>query len=117
MVPELVGRLPVISVLEELDEEALVRIITEPKNAIVKQYKKLFELDGIELVFEDEALTAIAAKAIKQRTGARGLRSIIEGILLGTMYSAPSDDIAKVTVTAECVNEGTDPVVEKKKKK
>ena len=118
MVPELVGRLPVISVLEELDEEALVKILTEPKNALVKQYKKLFDLDGIELVFDDDALTAIAKEAIKQKTGARGLRAIVEGILLDTMYSAPSENISKVTVTAECITEGAKPlVVEGAKKK
>ena len=118
LVPELVGRLPVISVLEELDEEALVRILTEPKNALVKQYKKLFELDGIELVFDDDALTAIAGEAIKQKTGARGLRAIVEGILLDTMYSAPSENIEKVTVTAACVTEGAKPlIVEGTKKK
>ena len=91
MVPELVGRLPVITVLEELDEPALVRILTEPKNALVKQYKKLFDMDGIELEFEDEALTAIAEKAIKQKTGARGLRAIVEDVLTDTMFRAPSD--------------------------
>ena len=112
MVPELVGRLPVITVLEELDEDALVRILCEPKNALVKQYKKLFDLDGIELEFEDDALTAIAEKAIKQKTGARGLRSIVEGILTRTMFSSPSDSsVSKVTVTADCVNNGTEPEI------
>lgn len=112
MVPELVGRLPVITVLDELDEAALVRILSEPKNALVKQYQKLFELDGIELVFDDAALTAIAAKAIKQKTGARGLRAIVEGILQDTMFNAPSDEsIVKVTVTESCVTEGAKPIV------
>ncbi len=112
MVPEFVGRLPVISVLEELDEASLVRILTEPKNALIKQYKKLFEYDDIELEIEDDALVEIAKKAIAQKTGARGLRSILEGILMKTMYAVPSDtSIAKVTVTADCVVNGTQPVV------
>lgn len=112
MVPELVGRLPVITVLDELDEPALVKILSEPKNALVKQYKKLFALDGIELCFDEAALTAIAAKAIKQKTGARGLRAIVEGILLNTMFDAPSDEqITKVTVTEACVTEGAKPLI------
>ena len=112
MVPELVGRLPVISVLEDLDEPALVRILTEPKNALVRQYTKLFEMDGIDLDFEDDALTAIAEKAIKMKTGARGLRAIVEGILTDTMFSAPSDStVSKVTVTKECVTDGAAPVI------
>lgn len=112
MVPELVGRLPVITVLDELDEAALVRILSEPKNALVKQYQKLFELDGIELVFDDAALTAIAEKAIKQKTGARGLRAIVEGLLQDTMFTAPSDEnIVKVTITEACVTEGAKPLI------
>ncbi len=112
MVPEFVGRLPVISVLEELDEASLVKIITDPKNALIKQYKKLFEYDDIELEVEDDALTEIAKKAISQKTGARGLRSIFEGILMKTMYAVPSDgSIAKVTVTADCVVNGTQPIL------
>ncbi len=112
MVPELVGRLPVITVLDELDEAALVRILSEPKNALVKQYKKLFDLDGIELVFDDAALTAIAEKAIKQKTGARGLRAIVEGVLLETMFNAPSEEeIIKVTVTEACIRDGAKPLI------
>ncbi len=112
MVPELVGRLPVVTVLDALDEPALLRILNEPKNALVKQYKKLFEYDGIELVFDDDALKAIAQKAIAQKTGARGLRAIVEGILIDTMYNAPSsEDIVKVTVTKACVDEGAKPLV------
>lgn len=118
MVPELVGRLPVITVLEELDEPALVRILCEPKNALVRQYKRLFEMDGIELEFDDDALTAIAEKAIAQKTGARGLRAIVEKLLTDTMFNAPSQtDICKVTVTADCVNNGTAPVVTTGKRK
>lgn len=112
LVPELVGRLPMVSVLEELDEEALVKILTEPKNAIIKQYQKLFEMDGIELRFDPEALTAVAKKAIEQKTGARGLRAIVEGLLLGTMFEAPSDEqVVKVTVTESCVTEGARPLL------
>lgn len=112
LVPELVGRLPVITTLDDLDEDALVRILTEPKNAIVKQYQKLFDYDKIELVIEDEALKSIAAKAIKRKTGARGLRGIIENILMETMYNVPSlDNARKVVVTKECIENGAAPVV------
>ena len=100
IIPELVGRLPVIVALENLDEEALVRIIKEPKNAIYKQYQKLLGLDGIELEFEDEAFRAIAKLAIERKTGARGLRSILEGIMMRPMFSLPSEgDVKKVIVT------------------
>ncbi|MDE6591484.1 MAG: ATP-dependent Clp protease ATP-binding subunit ClpX [Oscillospiraceae bacterium] len=112
LVPELVGRLPMVSVLEELDEAALVRILSEPKNAIIKQYQKLFSIDGIELKFDPEALTAIAHKAIEQKTGARGLRAIVEGLLLNTMFDAPSEEeIVKVTITESCVNGETKPLL------
>ena len=112
MVPEFVGRLPVISVLEELDEPSLVRILTEPKNALIKQYKKLFSYDDIELEIEEDALTEIAKKAIAQKTGARGLRSILEAILMKTMFTVPSDgSIAKVTVTADCVIHNAQPLL------
>ena len=118
MVPEFVGRLPVISVLEELDENSLVKILTEPKNALIKQYKKLFEYDDIELEINDDALIEIAKKAISQKTGARGLRSILEGILMKTMFTVPSDgSIAKVTVTADCVLNGTQPILTNRRNK
>ncbi len=118
MVPEFVGRLPVISVLEELDEASLVRILTEPKNALIKQYKKLFDYDDIELEVEEDALIEIAKKAIAQKTGARGLRSIIESILMNTMFTVPSDgSIAKVTVTADCVLNGTQPLLTNRRNK
>lgn len=118
MVPELVGRLPVITVLDELDEAALVQILTEPRNALVKQYMHLFQLDGIELEFEEKALTAIAAEAIKQKTGARGLRAIVEGILQDTMFNAPSEEgISKVIVTESCVTEKATPKIVKAKEK
>ena len=101
LIPELVGRLPVIVALENLDETALVRIIKEPKNALYKQYQRLFEMDGIDLEFEDEAFEAIAHLAIERKTGARGLRSIVEGIMLKPMYDLPSDkSVKKVIVTA-----------------
>ncbi len=117
LVPELVGRLPVITVLDELDEEALIRILNEPKNAIIKQYKKLFEIDGVELEFENDSLKAVAAMAIKQNTGARGLRSIIEKILMPVMFSIPSNkDVCAVTVTEKCVNENADPIIKTGKK-
>lgn len=112
MVPEFVGRLPVITVLEELDENMLVSILTEPKNALIKQYRKLFEYDDIELEVNDDALVEIAKKAIAQKTGARGLRSILEGILMKTMYLVPSDgSIAKVTITKESVTDGVQPML------
>ncbi len=114
MVPELVGRLPVITVLDELDEDALVRILQEPKNALIKQYSRLFEMDNIKLEFEDNALRAIAKKAIDQKTGARGLRAIVEGILRDTMFEAPSEEgITAVVVSEECVNENKAPELKK----
>ena len=110
LIPELVGRLPIIVSLDNLDEDALVRIIKEPKNALYKQYQKLFKLDGIELEFEDEAFRAIAHLAIERNTGARGLRSIVEGIMLKPMYELPSDKtVEKVVVTAKYVK-GLEPL-------
>lgn len=107
MIPELVGRLPVITALNGMDKNTLVRIMTEPKNSIIKQYQALFKMDGIELVFDDEAMLEIADLTIKRKTGARGLRSIIEGILRNVMFEAPSDEtIKKITVTKKAVNEG-----------
>ncbi len=99
LIPEFVGRLPVVATLEELDENALVKILTEPKNALTRQYKRLFEMEGTELEFTDDALSAIARKSMQRKTGARGLRTIIENILLDTMYELPSaDDITSVVV-------------------
>ena len=104
LIPEFIGRLPVIGSLKPLDEKALVDILTKPKNALVKQYEKLFEMDDVELVFEEEALQEIAKKAIERKTGARGLRSIIEGIMLDVMFDLPSrDDIEKCIITPETV--------------
>lgn len=110
LIPELVGRLPVIVSLDNLDEDALVRIIKEPKNALYKQYQKLFSFDGIELEFEDEAFRAIAHLAIERNTGARGLRAIIEGLLMKPMYELPSEkDVKKVVITAKYVK-GLEPI-------
>jgi len=118
LVPELIGRLPVITVLEELDENALVRILTEPKNALIKQYIELFSYDDIELVIEDDAKVEIAKKAIGQKTGARGLRSIIESVLMNVMFEAPSDDeIKSIIITPDCVTSDAEPIIERTKKK
>ncbi len=104
LIPEFIGRLPVIASLEQLDEEALIEILTKPKNALVKQYQKMLEIDDVELEFEEGALNEIAKKAIERKTGARGLRSIIEGIMLDVMYDLPSrDDITKCIITKETV--------------
>ncbi len=112
LTPEFVGRIPVISSVRELDEDDLVRILTEPKNALVKQYQRMFGFDNVELVFEDGALHAIAKLAIERGTGARGLRSICESVLQDTMYVLPSsDDIVKVIVTEQCVADDVEPVV------
>lgn len=111
LIPELVGRLPVTVSLELLDEEALIRILTEPKSAIVKQYQKLLELDGVDLVFEEEALTEIAKTSLARKTGARGLRAIMEKIMMNTMYHVPSDDsIRGCRITKEAVQGLADPV-------
>lgn len=110
IIPELIGRLPVITALSGLDTDALVQILTVPKNSIVQQYKKLFELDNVELVFEEDALKAVAQKAQEQRTGARGLRGIMEGILTNLMFEIPSDPtIERVTITEKVVTEGSEP--------
>ena len=112
LIPEFVGRIPVISSVRELDEDDLVRILTEPKNALVKQYQRMFGFDNVELVFEDGALHAIAKLAIERGTGARGLRSICESVLQDAMYVLPcSDDIVKVIVTEQCVADDVEPVV------
>ncbi|HHQ5481268.1 TPA: ATP-dependent Clp protease ATP-binding subunit ClpX [Clostridioides difficile] len=106
IIPEFIGRIPVLATLELLDEDALMQILQEPKNALVKQYKKLLELDDVELEFEEGALRAIAKKAIERNTGARGLRSIVESIMMETMFEVPSrDNIKKVIVTEKSVNE------------
>ena len=112
LIPEFVGRLPIIVTLDSLDEDALVRILTEPRNALVKQYKKLVELDGVELDFDDAALKAIAAKAIARKSGARGLRAIIEDALMGTMFELPSrSDVERVIVTEDVITGGKEPTL------
>ena len=112
LIPEFVGRLPIIATLHELDKEALIKIFTEPKNAIMKQYKKLFEMDNVELVFEEKALEAIVEKAIERNTGARGLRSIVEEIMRDIMYEIPSNEkIEKCIITEETVKELKEPKI------
>ena len=112
LIPEFVGRLPIMVTLDSLDEEALIRILREPKNALTKQYQKLFEMDGVELEFDDAALKAIAEKAIRRKSGARGLRAIIEDALLETMYELPSrPDAEKVIVTADTIEKAELPQV------
>ena len=112
LIPEFIGRLPLIATVTKLDSEALVEILTEPRNALVKQYQKLFELDGVDLEFTPDAVTAIAAKAMERGTGARGLRAIIEEVLLGVMYDVPSrEDVGKVVVTGEVVEGFVNPTL------
>ncbi|MCQ2440964.1 MAG: ATP-dependent Clp protease ATP-binding subunit ClpX [Clostridia bacterium] len=113
LIPELVGRLPVITALKAMDKQTLVRIMTEPKNSIIRQYKALFSMDGVELEFETSALERIAELTIERKTGARGLRSIIEGILQNIMFETPSDsEIKKITITKSTVD-GAEPTIEK----
>ncbi|WP_029416147.1 ATP-dependent Clp protease ATP-binding subunit ClpX [Brevundimonas bacteroides] len=119
LIPEFIGRLPVLATLEDLDETALVKILTEPKNALIKQYKRLFEMENVGLTFTDDALSAVAKKAITRKTGARGLRSILEGILLETMFELPTfDGVEEVVVNAEVIEGKAQPLLiyaEKKK--
>ena len=111
LIPEFVGRLPVLATLEDLDEDALVTILTEPKNALVKQYQRLFEMEDVELTFTDGALTEISKKAVERKTGARGLRSIMEGILLDTMFDLPGlDGVEEVVINREVVAESAKPL-------
>ena len=110
LIPEFVGRLPVVATLEELDEAALIKILTEPKNAITKQFKKLFDMEGVELEIRPDALAAIAKKAIKRKTGARGLRTIVESVLLDTMYDLPSlENVSKVVVDESVIEHKSEP--------
>ena len=112
LIPEFVGRLPILATLDELDEEQLVQILTEPKNALSKQYTRLFEMEGSEIVFRDDALRAVARKAMERKTGARGLRSIVEHVLLDTMYDLPSfDNVAKVVVDAGVITGESEPLI------
>src|SRR6202000_2457033 len=112
MIPEFVGRLPVITSVHNLDREALIRILTEPRNALIRQYRRLFELDGVDLEFTDDALEAVADQAILRGTGARGLRAIMEEVLLSVMYEVPSRaDVARVVITREAVLEHVNPTL------
>ena len=107
MIPELVGRLPVITALKGMDKETLIKIMTEPQNSIIKQYQALFKMDNIDLRFDESALKKIADLTIERKTGARGLRSIIEGVLQPLMFSSPSEsDITEITITADTVENG-----------
>jgi len=112
LIPEFVGRLPIVATLEELDEQALIQILTEPKNALTKQYKHLFEMEGAELEFREDSLSAIAKKAMERKTGARGLRTIVENVLLNTMYELPSEDnISKVVVDESVILGKSEPLL------
>ncbi|MBL8324807.1 MAG: ATP-dependent Clp protease ATP-binding subunit ClpX, partial [Rubrivivax sp.] len=112
LIPELVGRLPVVATLGELTEEAMIQILTEPKNALVKQYQKLFAMDGVELEIRPSALSAIARRALARKTGARGLRSILEHALIDTMFDLPTmDRVAKVVIDEHIVEEGAKPLL------
>jgi ATP-dependent Clp protease ATP-binding subunit ClpX len=112
LIPEFVGRLPIVATLDELDEDALIKILTEPKNALTKQYHKLFEMEGIEIEFREDALQKVAKKAMERKTGARGLRSILEHVLLDTMYDLPSlEDVSKVVIDASVVNGDSEPLL------
>ncbi|WP_347988827.1 ATP-dependent Clp protease ATP-binding subunit ClpX [Methylomonas sp. AM2-LC] len=112
LIPEFVGRLPVVATLDELDEAALIQILTEPKNALIKQYKHLFNMEGAELEFRDDSLSAIARKSMERKTGARGLRTIVENVLLNTMYELPSNDkIAKVVIDESVIMGNSEPIL------
>ncbi len=112
LIPEFVGRLPVVATLEELDTEALMRILTEPRNSLTRQYAKLFEMEDVEVDFRDDALRAVAKKAMERKTGARGLRSILESVLLDTMYDLPSSEgVAKVVVDESVIEGENEPML------
>ncbi len=112
LIPELVGRLPVAVALDALDEDALVKILLEPRNALTKQYKKLFEMEDVGLTFDGEALRAVANRAIKRGTGARGLRAILETVMTDIMFDLPTrDDVREVVITAEAITDGKPPLV------
>jgi len=112
LIPEFVGRLPVVATLEELDEHALIQILTEPKNALIKQYQRLFQMEGVELEVRQGALGAVATKALARKTGARGLRSILEQILLDTMYELPTlENVSKVVVDEQMISADGKPLL------
>ncbi|MBQ1896048.1 MAG: ATP-dependent Clp protease ATP-binding subunit ClpX, partial [Clostridia bacterium] len=112
LIPEIVGRIPVITALSDLDEDALVRILKEPKNSLLKQYQELFKMDGVELEFEDDALVAMAKQTLEKKTGARGLRGVMENILQPVMFTSPSDTkVEKIVITKKCVDGEEEPKV------
>ena len=112
LIPEFIGRLPVIATLEDLDEKALVRILTEPKNAIIKQYERLFAFEKVSLRFTEDALTAIAKNAISKKTGARGLRAILEDVMLDLMYEVPSQkNVKDCIINADAINKKSEPIL------
>ena len=118
LIPEFVGRMPILATLEELDESSLVKILKEPKNSLLKQYKRLFEFENVKLIFKDEAIVEIAKKAINKKTGARGLRSILEALLLKTMFKLPAmDDIQEVIVNESIVKNNSEPIITHSKTK
>ena len=118
LIPEFVGRMPILATLEELDEGSLVRILNEPKNSLIKQYKRLFEFENTKLTFKDEAILEIAKKAINKKTGARGLRSIIESLLLKTMFKLPAmGDIEEVVINGSVVKNNSEPIITHSKSK
>ena len=112
LIPEFVGRLPVIATLEELDIDALVQILTEPRNALTKQYAKMFEMENVEIDFREDGLRAIAERAMERKTGARGLRSILEGVLLDSMYSIPSENnVVKLVIDESVIRGDSEPLM------
>ena len=116
LIPEFAGRLPIIVALEELSKEAMLKVLLEPKNSVIKQYQKLMQYDGVELEFTEDALDEIVEKALERNTGARGLRSIVEGALMDVMYETPSNDsVKKIVITKECISDGAKPKLIQKK--
>ena len=112
LIPEFVGRLPVISTLDELTEDDLIRILKEPKNAIIRQYKRLVEMDGVNIIFNDDAVRAVARKAVERKTGARGLRAILEDCMMNIMYEIPSaDNIEEIILKRESIENNLDPLI------
>ena len=112
LIPEFVGRMPIVATLQDLDEKSLIKILKEPKNSLIKQYKRLFEFEDVELEFREDALIEIAKRAINKKTGARGLRSILESILLKTMFALPDmENVKKVTIDKSVVKGKTDPLI------
>jgi ATP-dependent Clp protease ATP-binding subunit ClpX len=112
LIPEFIGRLPIVATLDELDEAALVRILCEPKNALIKQYQKLFDMENVSLKFTDGAMVAVAKEALKRKTGARGLRSILENAMLEVMYDIPSQDrVREVVINEDVIFKGTQPII------